>query len=97
MGKLTITAKIDSKEAKLTLTEMEVESALSICNVNGTEEVIVMKKVNGGAIFAVNQRSANSIQERHGFDYAFTVKKDALEKHFKDNPTKSNKPAQKSA
>lgn len=86
---LVITADVDGKKATLKLTEKEVESAISACAINGTTEIIIMKKYNGGACFYNNARHANAAQSRHKFEYAFTVKSTDLEKHLKAEPKKS--------
>jgi hypothetical protein len=83
---MKIESKINGKIAKIELTPKEIESALSICDLQGMEEVIVMKKHNGSALFFTEQRNANQCQERHKFDYAFTLsKKDLLENSKKGN------------
>ena len=78
---MTIKAKVEGKEVTLELKQNEVASAISICEKNGVESVIVMKKPHkGGAIFFINPQKAAACQDRHNFDYSFNVKLSELKK-----------------
>jgi hypothetical protein len=68
------------KKAVLELTTKEVDSAVSVCEQNSLDSVIIMKKHNGGAAFYSNEVAAANAQKRHGYEYAFTVKKADLVK-----------------
>lgn len=92
MKDMIISVNIEgSKKATLKLTEMEIKSAISVCSTNALESVIVMKKHNGGACFYTDQRAANAAQERHNFEYSFTVKSEDLQKYVEDNTPKTQK------
>ena len=70
---LKIVAEVQGREASLSLTDEEVETAKSILKRDGLKELVVMKKEKGGACFYTNSNAAAHAQERHGFDYAFTL------------------------
>jgi len=78
----TITATIDKTKVSLELTDQEVNTAIGICENNGVEEVITMKKHNGAAMFFVNDTNAEACQNRHKFDYSFTISLKDLNKHI---------------
>jgi Holliday junction resolvase len=87
MEKFIIETKVNGKKANLELNQSEVESAISICESNNTDDVIIMKKHNGGALFFTDPRHANQCQERHKFDYAYTVAKTDLSDFIKKKTT----------
>lgn len=92
MAYLDINQKVDGKAVTLSLTEKEVETAVGICTDNSVEDLIIMKKHNGGALFFVNPQRAYACQERHKFDYAFTIKaKDLVEARKKNSSKGGNK------
>lgn len=70
---LTISGKVDGKVVNLNLTKEDVINGHAICDKNGVEKVIAMKKEKGAALFFINENSAANAQLRHGFNYAFDV------------------------
>ena len=84
---MTITSKIDGKDISLVLTQLEVATAISICEKSSIEEVITMKHPHkGGALFFDNPQRAAACQDRHNFAHSFTIKKSALLKFKPGDP-----------
>lgn len=70
---LTISGKVDGKTVSINLTREDVLNGHSVCEKNGVEKVIAMKKGEGAALFFINPANAVNTQNRHGFKYSFDI------------------------
>jgi len=67
-------AKIEGKEISLDLSDMEVQSAVSIIEGNNVKELHILKKSKkDGALFFIEERLAVACQERHKFEFLFSL------------------------
>ena len=75
--------KIDgSDKVSITLTNEEVVTAHSIISGNAVDEIYVMKKVGGGALFFINESRAEACMTRHKFEYMFTFTGSEIKAEF---------------
>lgn len=85
----TYKTKIDGADITLNLTDIEIKRALSIIEGKGIDAVCIMKNEKGGVQMFSDNRKAIACQEKHKFDYMFTIKKADLKAY-------SNKAVKKS-
>lgn len=77
---LIIKSDVQGREAAIELTDAEVKQANGMLKRSNVKTLVVMKKHNGGALFFINPVNAANAQERHGYDYAFSVDAEMLGK-----------------
>ena len=85
---MKITAEDNGKKITLDLTDGEVKQALSVMKTNQVDDLFIVKKHNGAAMFFVNAQNAYNCGERIGVDYTFKVEKKVLVQ--KQVPQKGN-------
>lgn len=74
--------KVEGKDVALNLTDKEVQSVMSIIDGYGVNEVHLMKKGKSAPQIFTDERRAIACQERHKFDYMFTLAKDDLKEYW---------------
>lgn len=93
MGKnFEIKTKVNGEAANLSLTEMEVDSAISVCDGNGIDKVFTVKGDKGAAQFFQSEQNAMNFQDRAKIDFMFILELSELKKFNKTKGLKNQKP-----